>query len=110
LEQVLQLYWVYPKCPHIPLGHPAQVSPYSDGRSPDSRVEAFSILPGKIPVDIKWSRSPLTVAGAVTGLAPDGYTSPYSLLFPLALGDWEPSLETQYYASVIYKRKFTHAF
>src|SRR5690606_39362362 len=35
--------------------------------------------------------SPLTVAGAATGLVPDGYAAPCSLLIPLPWPGWEPA-------------------
>ena len=67
-------------------GHPARVEVEQDGRSPDSRVTA-----APAPSRRKWRQwstqdgSPLTVAGAVAELAPDGYTSPHSLLVLLAV-------------------------
>ena len=50
-----------------------------DGRSPDSRVEALLRLPTPRGSGLLQQCSPLTVAGAVTDLAPFGYTTPYSL-------------------------------
>ncbi|TWI93301.1 hypothetical protein JM93_00857 [Roseibium hamelinense] len=46
------------------------------------RVDAGLILPG-FPQWRFQVRSPLTVAGAVTDLAPDGYTAPCSLFIPI---------------------------
>ncbi len=64
---------------NLPPGHPARISFGCDGRSPDSRVKAPPILPGPLPSGVSRGRSPLTVAGAVTDLAPAGDTAPCSL-------------------------------
>jgi hypothetical protein len=51
------------------------------GRSPDLRVDGLK-APSQFPSGINFKTSPLTVAGAVTVLAPFGSSSPYSLLGP----------------------------
>jgi hypothetical protein len=54
------------------------------GRSPDLRVDGLK-APSQFPSGINFKTSPLTVAGAVTVLAPFGSSSPYSLLGSLAI-------------------------
>ena len=56
-----------------------------DGRSPDLRVKALPIPSrARLLSGDHRGRSPLTVAGAVTVLAPLGCSSPYSLFIPYA--------------------------
>lgn len=78
------------RCHHcdLPGGTPPEFK-LSDGRSPDLRVFASQHLPGtQAKGHTQWfslTSSPLTVAGAVTDLAPDGYTAPCSLFIRLAV-------------------------
>jgi hypothetical protein len=67
----------------LSLARPAPGQGDHSGRSPDSRVEALPRLPTPWGSGLLQQCSPLTVAGAVTDLAPIGYTTPYSLfIFP----------------------------
>lgn len=68
-------------------GHPARVGFGHDGRSPDLRVAAFPAFPAHARQWHSGVGSPLTVAGAVVDLAPDGYTAPRSLFTRFGVAD-----------------------
>jgi hypothetical protein len=74
--------------PHAPVRTPRPVSSFShDGRSPDLRVDAVSVLPGQVQIPVPVvhpKRSPLTVAGAVAELAE--LQSPGRTAFPFHPG------------------------
>jgi hypothetical protein len=79
---------VAPSCSPIQtprLARVALTTPHGavDGRSPDLRINVLPNLPKPDGLSgIHRGHSPLTVAGAVTGLAPFGSASPYSLFHP----------------------------
>lgn len=93
-----------------PDAHPGVRWIWADAQRPAGLLTCGSWLGWPSRAWAQWLfqlRSPLTVAGAVTVLAPYGYTSPYSLLLPWRLcthgTDRVPLMSEQAHQSQAYK-------